>query len=192
MTNRRSAKLRYTGIFIAGILLLLYFSGSALSRGDHGKTIPVAQDFSELARQAKAKQIPIMLMVSQDHCPFCVLLKTDVLNPMMISGDYDDKVVMTELLIDVGDSVIDFDGKKVYPGKIASDYNTWVTPTLLFLDHQGKEVHKRMLGVNTIEMYGYYLDESLAAALSAVKKGEPYSYKSNKQDQMGTDPHYDY
>lgn len=165
------------------MLMLVTLSGTALAAGSHAKTIPVASDFSKLAQQAKQKQIPILLMVSQDHCPFCVLLKNEVLNPMMISGDYTDKVVMTELLIDVGDSVIDFDGKNVYPGKISADYNTWVTPTLLFLDYQGKEVHKRMLGVNTVEMYGYYLDESIEAALQAVKKGEPYAYKSNKKDQ---------
>ena len=173
------------------LLLLLACHVSVLAAGQHGKTIPEATDFSDLASLAKEQKLPILLMVSQDHCPFCVLLKTEVLNPMMLSGDYRDKVVMTELLIDVGDSVIDFDGKSVYPGKIASDYNTWVTPTLLFLDYQGKEVHKRMLGVNTVEMYGYYLDESIDAALAAVKKGEPYVYKSNLKDQQGTDPHYE-
>lgn len=174
------------------MLMLTGLSGFASAENGHTKTIPVATDFSQLASQAKAKQVPILLMVSQDHCPFCVLLKNEVLNPMMISGDYEDMAVMTELLIDVGDAVIDFDGKSVYPGKVAADYKTWVTPTLLFLDHQGKEVHKRMLGVNTVEMYGYYLDESLQAALQAVKQGEPYSYKSNVKDQQGSDPHMDF
>ena len=173
-------------------LLLLVCNFSILASGQHGKTIPVARDFFELARQAEMKRVPILLMVSQDHCHFCELLKAEVLNPMMISGDYTDKVVMTELLIDIGDSVTDFDGNRVYPGKVASDYNTWVTPTLLFLDHQGKEVHKRMLGVNTVEMYGFYLDESLDAALAAVKKGEPYVYRSNRKDQQGSDPHKDF
>ncbi|MET0063518.1 MAG: thioredoxin fold domain-containing protein [Candidatus Thiodiazotropha endolucinida] len=156
-----------------------------------GRKVTVVRDFTDLANKARADKVPILLMVSQDHCPFCHKLKREILNPMLISGDYDERVVISELLIDVGDEVINFEGKSVDPGSIASRYNIWVTPTLLFLDHQGKEVHKRMLGVNTIELYGYYLDESLKDSLAAVKQGEPYRYITNSQDQLGSDPHWD-
>ncbi|MES9993187.1 MAG: thioredoxin fold domain-containing protein [Candidatus Thiodiazotropha sp.] len=155
----------------------------------HDLSIAVVDDLTEVAKQARREKIPILLMVSQDQCPFCVQLKREVLNPMVISGEYDDKVVITELLIDIGGEVISFEGERVDPDRIASHYNIWVTPTLLFLDHQGKEVHKRMLGVNTIEMFGYYLDESLKDALAAIQQGEPYRYKTNELDQMGSDPH---
>lgn len=164
-------------------ICLMFAAGFNAAFADGRLTrIPVSRDFSKLAELAEARRIPILLMVSQDHCPFCELLKNEVLNPMVISGDYNDKVVMTELLIDVGDSVVDFKGNKVFPGKIAADYKTWVTPTILFLDHQGKEVQKRMLGVNTVEMYGFYLDESIDAALAAVKKGEPYAFSSSPEN----------
>ncbi|MEW8029185.1 MAG: thioredoxin fold domain-containing protein [Candidatus Thiodiazotropha sp.] len=176
-------------LLIAMILALL--TVDEISADWRSKTVCVVRDFTEVAKKARAEKIPILLMVSQDHCPFCQQLKKEVLNPMMVSGEYDNKVVITELLIDVGENVIDFEGNDVDPGSVASDYNTWVTPTLLFLDHQGKEVHERMLGVNTIEMYGYYLDESLKYALSAIKQGEPYRYKTNIVDQLGTDPHRD-
>jgi len=174
----------YLRAFIV-LLLAVATCSAAIADSMPGRQIPVVRDFAKLAASARENQLPILLMVSQDHCAFCQQLKTEVLNPMMISGDYVDRAVMAELQIDEDNNIIDFDGKSVYPGKIAADYHTWVTPTLLFLDYQGKEVHKRMLGVNTIEMYGYYLDESLEAALTAVKKGEPYAYISSKKDQAG-------
>ncbi|MES9976141.1 MAG: thioredoxin fold domain-containing protein [Candidatus Thiodiazotropha sp.] len=173
------------------VLILALLIVDDMSADWRSKTVSVVRDFTELVKKARDEKIPILLMVSQDHCPFCQKLKREILNPMVVSGDYDDKVIVTELLIDVGENVIDFEGNSVYPGSIASKYNTWVTPTLLFLDHQGKEVHKRMLGVNTIEMFGYYLDVSLKDALTAVKQGEPYRYKTNETDQLGTDPHWD-
>ncbi|MEW8508091.1 MAG: thioredoxin fold domain-containing protein [Candidatus Thiodiazotropha sp.] len=157
----------------------------------HDMSIDVVHDFTEVGKKARRENVPILLMVSQDHCPFCEQLKREVLNPMVISGDYDDKVVIIELLIDIGENVINFEGDNVEPGSVATDYNIWVTPTLLFLDHQGKEVHKRMLGVNTIEMFGWYLDVSLRDALVAVRQGEPYRYKTNERDQWGSDPHRD-
>ncbi|MES9812745.1 MAG: thioredoxin fold domain-containing protein [Candidatus Thiodiazotropha sp.] len=173
------------------VLILALLIVDDMSADWRSKTVSVVRDLTLVAKKARDEKIPILLMVSQDHCPFCQQLKREILNPMVVSGDYDDKVIITELLIDVGENVIDFEGNSVYPGSIASNYNTWVTPTLLFLDHQGKEVHKRMLGVNTIEMYGHYLDVSLEDALAAVKQGEPYRYKTNKIDQLGADPHWD-
>lgn len=66
-----------------------------------------------------------------------------------------------------------------------------MTPILLFLNHTGREIDKRMLGVNTIEMYSYYLDESLAAALKAVRKGDQ-SYVPTNKDIQGEAPSFDY
>ena len=145
-------------------------------------TVPQLTNLQQISAQAKLKNLPILLVVSQHECPFCKLLKREVLNPMMVSGDYVDQAVIVELLMDDSENIINREGKSVYPGSIAADYHVWVTPTLLFIDHQGKEVEKRMLGVNTIEMYGYYLDESIKRARKAVKQGEPYNYKVNKQD----------
>ncbi|MEW8254319.1 MAG: thioredoxin fold domain-containing protein [Candidatus Thiodiazotropha taylori] len=147
-------------------------------------------DLSKLAKSAKKEKLPILLIVSQHHCPFCVRLKREIIFPMQLSGDYQDRVIMVEILLDSADSIRDLDGNLVHPSQIGTAYNVWVTPTLLFLDHTGREIHRRMLGVNTIEMYGHYLDESLQAALSAVKKGDR-SYEPTVKDIQGDAPGYD-
>ena len=134
-------------------------------------------NLQQLASDAQSKRLPILLVISQHHCPFCIKLREEILNPMVLSGDYNERIIMAELLMDADDNVTNLDGKSVYPGNIAAKYNVWVTPTLVFIDHQGVEVARRMLGVNTIEMYGYYLDESIDEAFKAVKKGPPYAYK---------------
>jgi thioredoxin-related protein len=155
-------------IQILGLLLVVALI-SGVYASQSAKTIPEATDLKALGELAGKNRLPIMLMVSRDHCPYCVLLKNDVLNPMMISGDYIDRVVMAELIIDLGGSITDFDGKTVSPKDVSSRYNASLTPTLLFLDSKGREIHKRMIGVNTIEMYGYYVDESIDAAAQVVK-----------------------
>lgn len=147
-------------------------------------------DLSRLGASAVQEKLPILLIVSQHHCPFCVLLMDEMIYPMQISGDYEDKVIIAEILLDSSDNIIDFQGNSVSPGAIAKSYKVWVTPTLLFLDHAGREVHKRMLGVNTIEMYSYYLDESLAAALTAVRRGDQ-SYAPTDEDILGNAPGFD-
>ena len=144
-------------------------------------------DLSQLAATANQKKLPILLIVSQYHCPFCVRLKEEVIYPMQISGDYEDKVIMAEILLDSTKNILGIKGRSVKPGVIGDSYKVWVTPTLLFLDHTGSEVHKRMLGVNTIEMYSHYLDESLEAALRAVRKGDQ-SYVPTNEDILGDAP----
>jgi hypothetical protein len=45
-----------------------------------------------------------------------------------------------------------------------------VTPTLLFLDAGGTEVAEKMVGINNIEFYGFYLLKNLQAAHEQLKK----------------------
>ncbi|MCG7899444.1 MAG: thioredoxin fold domain-containing protein [Candidatus Thiodiazotropha lotti] len=147
-------------------------------------------DLHRVADLAARGELPILLIVSQHHCPFCVRLKEEIIFPMRLSGEYQDSVIMVEILLDSTEMIRDLKGNLVDPGKIGETYDVWVTPTLLFLDHTGREVHQRMLGVNTIEMYSHYLDASLEAALEAVKKGDK-SYTPTRKDIIGDAPGYD-
>ena len=151
------------------MLLVALLLPAAVYAGDRSGVVPPVRDLFSLSKVAEARSLPILLMVSQDHCPYCELLKEEILNPMVISGDYINKAVMSVLTIDDSRQVIDFNGKKVEPRTIAVRYNATLTPTLLFLDYQGNEVQERMTGVNTVEMYGYYLDESIDEALEKLK-----------------------
>ena len=151
------------------MLLVVLLLPEAVFSGDRSGVVPPVRDLYSLSKVAQARNLPILLMVSQDHCPYCELLKEEILNPMVISGDYINKAVMSVLTIDDSRQIIDFNGKKIEPRDIAVRYNATLTPTLLFLDYQGKEIQERMTGVNTVEMYGYYLDESIDEALEKLK-----------------------
>jgi len=145
------------------------------------------RDLSEISQLSLKKNIPILLIVSQRYCPFCDKLKEEIIHPMQISGDYEDKVVMVEILLDDFDTILNFDGSKTDPSDVARHYKVWVTPTLLFLNYEGKEVQKRMLGVNTIEMFGHYLDEALAESLTAIQNNDK-SYLVKQNDIKGDAP----
>ena len=151
------------------MLLVIMPISEAVFSGDRSGVVPPVRDLYSLSKVAEARNLPILLMVSQDHCPYCELLKEEILNPMVISGDYINKAVMSVLTIDVSKAIIDFNGKKIEPRDVALRYNATITPTLLFLDYQGNEIQERMTGVNTVEMYGYYLDESIDEALEKLK-----------------------
>ena len=154
------------------MLLVIMPISEAVFSGDRSGVVPPVRDLFSLSKVAEARNLPILLMVSQDHCPYCELLKEEILNPMVISGDYINKAVMSVLTIDASKAIIDFNGKKIEPRDVALRYNATITPTLLFLDYQGNEIQERMTGVNTVEMYGYYLDESIDEAQEKLKQSK--------------------
>ena len=62
--------------------------------------VPQALDLQKDAELARTQQSPILLMVSAHYCSYCDLLKEKIIQPMIASGDYENRVLIRELLID--------------------------------------------------------------------------------------------
>jgi len=129
-------------------------------------------DFQALSKTMKEKQLGLLLFLHAEHCPYCSLMENEILSPMVKSGEYDKKVIIRKLQIDEARDVIDFSGETVEPSDISGRFNAIVTPTLVFLDHQGNEKVEKMVGINTVELFGAYLDieiDKLNKALAVEK-----------------------
>ena len=48
-----------------------------------------------------ALNVPVVLF-SASHCGYCTIIKEEFLKPMLLSGDYVDKVLIRKLVIDGG------------------------------------------------------------------------------------------
>ena len=88
---------------------------------------------------------------------------------MLISGDYTDRVLIRELMIDDNQDIVDFSGKSIDPREVFSRYSLYVTPSLLLLDGHGIELAERQIGINTVDYYGYYLDQAIDQALKKIR-----------------------
>jgi thioredoxin-related protein len=129
--------------------------------------VPLAENLHEEALQAEHDCKPLMLEFSSSSCGYCQLLEEEVLNPTLLDHDYDRRVLMRKVMIDGAERLTDFDGRNtVNTSHLAARYQVHVTPTLLFVDSQGRELAERMVGVTTLDFYAGYLD----AALDAAKK----------------------
>ncbi|MGB1108856.1 MAG: thioredoxin family protein [Gammaproteobacteria bacterium] len=162
--------------FLFAVLLttLLALTGIAMSdehEPAHRVSVPDAEDLQADAALARANGIPILLVVTQHYCGFCETLKDEVIRPMILSGDYDDRVLIRELVSDDRGGVRDFDGVKRDAGDIARRYRAWLTPTLVFLGPDGQQLQDNIRGVNTLDYYSYYVDEAIAAARKRVGGG---------------------
>lgn len=137
-------------------------SASILALSLHLSAAEKLEDATNLQQLGQANPTEvILLMVSQDNCSYCVRVKRDYLEPMLASGEHPPIRV---LHIDRAQAVVDFDGKTSDGSLIASRLGGRFTPTMLFVDAKGNELHPPIIGLNTPDYYGFYLDEAIRNA----------------------------
>lgn len=108
-----------------------------------------------------------MLEVSASYCEYCELLEEEFIKPMLRSGDYD-AVLIRKIDMDSYYEITDFSGEESTPGDFTRHLKVTLTPTLLFFDGHGNEVSPRVLGINSLDLYGGYLDDSIQAGLKKI------------------------
>lgn len=131
--------------------------------------IPLASDLSRDGAEVKARRIPLLLYFSQGHCSFCRRMEEEILLPMLRSGQYEERMLLREILIDEGMSLIGFDGERQDGRMLFHLYDGIVTPTLILTDGEGRLLTKPLVGINTVELFGWYLDNALDAARDKLR-----------------------
>jgi len=152
------------------ILLIFTLAGSTVfAETAEGPRVPLTTDLQADVAQARALGVPLLLMFSLDDCPYCMVVREEFLDPMQLSGDYRDRVLMRILDMD-GDFVTDFDGQRVSADDLAVRYGASVAPTVVLLDHHGQLLVKRLLGITTPDYYGVYLDAAIKQSLLRLRE----------------------
>lgn len=152
-------------LFALLLLLSLPLQAAELS----AVRLPQATDLQALGDQARARGLPLLVMFSSAHCPYCMIVREEFLKPMLRSGDYADKVIMAEVEADET-PITDFDGHTRSALDVAQRYDATLSPTVVFLDPDGHELAPRLVGITTVDFYGGYLDEAIEQARTRLRK----------------------
>lgn len=155
-------KARPLSLVLSGFFLNILLSIAQAS------SLPAGINFKLDGEQLGDNRI-LLVMISQRDCSYCQLIHDDFLVPMHRGGKYQKKALFRELKIDSDNAILDFNGQKITPKQFAQRYHSRFTPTLLFLDNKGQALVANMIGVNTPEFYGYYLDQSIDEAISRLQ-----------------------
>lgn len=132
-------------------------------------TVPVARDLVTDGALAGEQRIPILLLFTREDCGYCELLKRSVILPMIISGEYEGRVVIREVIVDDSGDLTDFAGRRVSPFAVADRYDALLTPTVIFVGPDGRALTERLVGINNEEMYLWYLDRALDDATTELR-----------------------
>ncbi len=134
-------------------------------------SVPVTEDLRADGQLAQQRQLPILVMFYSEYCHYCTRVEEEFLEPMLISGDYTDKVIIRRVDMDNHRRLIDFDGSPISVSDFTARYQVRVTPTLIYVDSEGRQVAKKMVGLTTPDFYGGYIDSRIETALNHLGAG---------------------
>jgi len=154
------------------ICLLLIFAGHEVAPA-LADDIPATDDLARLGQASRQLGIPAVVFVSRDACPYCRTLRDDILLPMQRADKFDDRAILVEISLDRAGPITGFDGSPTTAQAFGEHYRAQITPTLLFLDPEGNEISRRIVGISNLELYGHYLQKSIDTALEAIRSGSP-------------------
>jgi len=131
--------------------------------------IPLS-DLQQDALLSKSKKLPILIAFTADYCHYCEVIKDEFLKPMILSGDYTDKVLIREAEVNSYTNIRGFSGEQIGLDNLAVQYRATMTPTIILLGPEGELLAERLVGVTTVDFYGGYLDNAIDAALAQLRK----------------------
>jgi len=130
----------------------------------------IVDDWTPVVQYSTARHLPIVLLVTSAECGYCELLKKDVLRPMQRSGALEEQAIVREMHLDAGGKIVDFDGEKVRARLFLRRYEVFATPTLLFLDKDGRPLHEPLVGFNGRDNYLPLLTSALTQSRAALEQ----------------------
>lgn len=145
------------------VLLLIAFAARA------ELAVPVASDLAADGRTAAEREVAVLLVFSAEHCPYCDKLEENIIRPLLISGDYDHKVLVRKVMVGGDRRLRDFDGHRRDAGELAARYRAYLTPTVVLVDAEGEPLAPRIRGINTVDYYWETLDGSIDQALARLQ-----------------------
>ena len=137
------------------------------------REIPSVNSFAEIGNLSLQQGIPIVVFVSRDTCPYCRTLRNQILKPMLAADKFAHRAILVEVSLDRVDPIAGFEKGQMTAKDFGEFYRAEITPTLLFLDSNGREIGKRLIGISNLELYGHYLQKSIDEALLAIRSGNP-------------------
>ncbi len=170
--NRPGKTRMFSLVLLAGLL-----SGLDVHAGDYQyeyeddpvpSMIKGVDDLQKLAMLAREKRVPILIEFSTPWCTYCEALEKEILEPMLKSGDYHQRVVIRKLEVNDYSQVIDFTGQSRASVDLAMSLKVDFYPTLIFFNAEGKETSHRLVGITVLEFVFDEIEKRLVRAEKAL------------------------
>jgi len=129
--------------------------------------LPKAENLQADAQQAITDKKPIVLFFTLPNCSYCRIVRYNYFLPLLKQRTGNDQPIIREISVTGQNRVILFDGQRVTEAELAGRYKVQMTPTVLFVNHEGEVLGNSILGGdhnNYIDLF----DKSLVEATTKI------------------------
>ena len=133
---------RYSRHFVLGCFLWIVSSLAIAASAE----LPRAENLQIDAQQAVTDKKPIVLFFTLPNCSYCRIVRYDYFLPMLKQRAVIDQPIIREISVTGQNRVTLFDGQRVSEAELAERYKVQMTPTVLFVNHEGDVVGNSILG----------------------------------------------
>jgi thioredoxin-related protein len=149
----------YSRHFVLGCFLWIV---SALAIAASAE-LPRAENLQTDAQQAATDKKPIVLFFTLPNCSYCRIVRYDYFLPLLKQRTGNEQPIIREISVTGQNRVTLFDGQRVSEAALAERYKVQMTPTVLFVNHEGDIVGNSILGGDHTNYIALF-DKSLAEA----------------------------
>ncbi len=166
--QQRAHRWRQAGAALALVPALLaaplLTGGTALAQARHAAhaTLPALTNLAADRAQAQKQNLPMLVLVSIEHCPYCEQIRRSHLIPMSRQTNPD--VLIREVDLRSQQRVNEGAGKTITQAQWAQRYGARVAPTVLLIGPSGELLAEPLVGASIPDFYGAYLTERIETA----------------------------
>lgn len=164
------------------LILLVAAVGGPQIVGASSLIDPQDTDWSEVAREAKARHLPIAIFFTSPDCGYCAHLRREVLDPAFHGGRLSGRAILREFPSHAWEKITDFDGERIRGPSFVKRYDVFATPTLVLVAPNGEPLTAPLLGYAGSADYNERLEQALtqaAALLNAPARADAVASESH-------------
>lgn len=128
-----------------------------------------ADDLAQLAAEARAKRVPVLIAFMQQSCPYCAIARRDHLLPLQADPQWRERVLIREVQTDRSTALRDFAGTATTHRAFARSHDVRKVPTLMVFDADGKAVGQPLTGLLTRDFYQLYIEQAIEGGLAKMR-----------------------
>ena len=126
----------YSRHFVLGCFLWIVTSLAIAASAE----LPRAENLQSDAQQAVTDKKPIVLFFTLPNCSYCRIVRYDYFLPLLKQRTGNDQPIIREISVTGQNRVTLFDGQRLTETELAERYKVQMTPTVLFVNHDGEVV----------------------------------------------------
>jgi thioredoxin-related protein len=128
-----------------------------------------ADDLDQVAAEARAKRIPVLIAFMQQSCPYCAIARKNHLLPIQADPQWGKRVLIREVDVDRNTALRDFAGAPTTHRAFARIHQVQKVPTLIVFDADGKPVGSPLVGLLTEDFYRLYIEQAIENGLTKMR-----------------------